>query len=152
MEETWLDPWSGRLHIRWNKGVRAPRLLSLCSKAWDPQPPNPMHSRAHAPQQEKPQQGEALEEQRESSPHSPQLGRSQAATKTQQCQKLHKQKDLLKNKKETKLNKLKENTSQKIKDIFEKCNLLFSTPASLWGKAVVGRSYHDIWAICSENL
>ena len=46
----------GRSHMPWNNEARAPQLLSLGSLAHKPQLLKPAHSRAHAPQQEKPLQ------------------------------------------------------------------------------------------------
>ena len=52
--------------------VCVPQLLSLCSRAQEPQQWNPLHSRAGAPQQEKPLQWEAC---------APQLGKSLLSNK-----------------------------------------------------------------------
>ena len=56
--------------------THAPQLLSLCSRAWEPQLPKISYSSAQAPQQEKPPQWEASAPQLESSPWLLQLQKS----------------------------------------------------------------------------
>ena len=70
-----FDPCPGRSHMPWGSWAHAPQLLSLhlgpagCHCwAHTPQLPKLDCPRAHAPQQEKPLQGEALPLQPESSP------------------------------------------------------------------------------------
>ena len=60
-----LIPGPGRSHMLWSNEARVPQLLSLCSRAHEPQLLSPHATttetcvpRAHAPQQEKPPQGE----------------------------------------------------------------------------------------------
>ena len=55
------SPGPGRSHMPWSNEARAPQLLSLCSRAREPQLLRPRATttearapRAHAPQQEKP--------------------------------------------------------------------------------------------------
>ena len=59
-----LTPGPGRSHRPRSSQARAPQLLSLCSKALEPQLLKPEHPRACALKQEKPPQGET---------HAPQL-------------------------------------------------------------------------------
>ena len=70
-----LIPGPGGSHMLWSNGSRAPQLLSLRSRAREPQLLNPhattteAHTpRAHAPQQEKPPQREARAPQRRVAP------------------------------------------------------------------------------------
>ena len=59
--DTGLSPSPGRSHMPWSNWARAPQLLSLCSRACEPQLLSPSATtteartpRARAPQQEKP--------------------------------------------------------------------------------------------------
>ena len=61
--DTGLSPCPGRSHMPWSNEARAPQLLSLRSRAREPQLLRPCATtteahvpRAHAPQQEKPPQ------------------------------------------------------------------------------------------------
>ena len=66
--DTGSIPDPGRSHMPQSNETCAPQLLSLCSGAQEPQLPKPEHPKAHAPQQEKPLQGEAWRAVMESSP------------------------------------------------------------------------------------
>ena len=64
--DTGLSPGPGRSHMPRSNYARVPQLLSLCSRAREPQLLSPHAAtteahvpRAHAPQQEKPPQWEA---------------------------------------------------------------------------------------------
>ena len=48
-----LIPDPGRSDILQSNGARAPQLLSLCSRTWEPQLLKTKHLRAHVLQQEK---------------------------------------------------------------------------------------------------
>ena len=65
-----------------------PQLLSLCSRAWEPQLLKLVHPRALAPQQKKPPQWEAVKPQLESSHHNQR--KTGAAMKTQFIAKINK--------------------------------------------------------------
>ena len=54
--DTGLIPGPGRSHMPWSNQARVPQLLSLGSRAWEPQLLEPMRPRAHTLQQEKPPQ------------------------------------------------------------------------------------------------
>ena len=71
----------------WSNYARVPQLLSLCSRAQEPQLLKLMSPRARALQQEKLPQREACTPQLESNPCSPQLEEVRAAVKTQHSQK-----------------------------------------------------------------
>ena len=62
------------------------QLLSLCSRAWEPQLLKPVHPRAHTLQKEKPPQWKAHVLRLESSPHALQLEKACVAMKTQHSQ------------------------------------------------------------------
>ena len=81
--DTSLIPALEASHMPWDNYARAPKLLSLCSRAYRPQLLKPTPPRAHALQQEKPPQWEAHTPPLERSPHSPQLEKARTATKTQ---------------------------------------------------------------------
>ena len=78
-----------RTHILGTSKAHAPQLLSLCSRAWETQlvSPHATGPGAHAPQQEKPPQGEARAPQLESSSHTLKRRKTCAAMKTQHSQK-----------------------------------------------------------------
>ena len=67
--------------------ARVPQLLSLCSRAREPQLPKPKCPRARTLEQEKPPQGETRTRQLERSPYSSQLEETRTAVKTQRGQK-----------------------------------------------------------------
>ena len=71
-----MIPGLGRSRLSQSNQAQAAQLLSLCSRAQEPQLLKPKHSRACVPQQEKPQQWEACTPQLKSSPCPPQLGKS----------------------------------------------------------------------------
>ena len=81
-----FSPWSRKTPYA---ATCAPKLLSLCFRAWEPQLLKPEHPRTHAPQ-EKPPQREALAPQLESSPRLPQREKAHTAAKSQHGQKLNK--------------------------------------------------------------
>ena len=78
-------PGLGGPHTWQSNLAREPQLLSLCSKAWEPQLLKRPCLRACVP--EKPPQGEACAPQPESGPRWLQLEKAQAATKTHHSQK-----------------------------------------------------------------
>ena len=91
--ETDSIPGRGRSHIPWSSWDREPHLLSLCSRAWEPQLLSPRATATEACtlqslclQQEKPLQWEARAVQLETSPRSPQR-KACTAVKTQHSQK-----------------------------------------------------------------
>ena len=57
--DTSVIPGQGRPHTPQSTQARAPQLLSLCSRAWEPHLLKPAHPRACALQQGKPTQWEA---------------------------------------------------------------------------------------------
>ena len=68
--DTGLGPCPGGSHMPWSNWARVPQLLSLCSRACEPQLLSPRATtteahapRAHAPEQEKPLQWEARAQQ-----------------------------------------------------------------------------------------
>ena len=65
----------------WSNQARAPQLLSLCSRAQEPQLQKPEHPGACAPRQEKPLQQEAYTRQLESSSHWLQQEKSPCSSK-----------------------------------------------------------------------
>ena len=66
--DTGSIPVLGRSYMLWCNWARAPQLLSLYSKPWEPQLLKPPWLRAHALQQEKPLQWKACTPQLESNP------------------------------------------------------------------------------------
>ena len=74
-------------HMPQSKKACVLQLLSLCSRAQEPQLPKPKCPRARASEQERPPQGETHTWQLESSPYSPQLEKICPAVKTQHGQK-----------------------------------------------------------------
>ena len=89
MQETWVGfPGPGRFHMPWGKWTCAKRLLSLCPRARGLQLLKSTCSRAHAPQQEKPLQGEVCAPQWRVAPLTTTRENPRAAKKTQQSHKL----------------------------------------------------------------
>ena len=80
-------PGPGRSHMPQSNKARVPQLLSLCSRAREPQLPKPKCPRARTLEQEKPPQGETRTRQLERSPYSSQLEETRTAVKTQRGQK-----------------------------------------------------------------
>ena len=78
----------GRPHIPWSNYAHAPRLLSLCSGAWELQLPKPKHPTACAPQQVGPLQWEARAPQLERGPAHHNWRKALTAAKTQPAQQL----------------------------------------------------------------
>ena len=76
-----LIPDPGRSHVLQSSSDCAPQLLSLCSRAWEPQLLKPSHPWTHALQQEKPPQWAACASQLESSSCLSQREKSHAAMK-----------------------------------------------------------------------
>ena len=89
-----LIPGLGRFHMMWSGWARVPELLSLCSRACEPQLLSPCArtTEARAPQQEKPPQGETRAQQQRVAPIAATRESPRAATKTQPSQRLIKKK------------------------------------------------------------
>ena len=78
-----FDSWSGKISHAADQLKPELQLLSLCSRAHDPQQLKPLCPRTRALQQKKSQQGEACAVQLYSSPCSLQLEKASTATKNQ---------------------------------------------------------------------
>ena len=85
-----FNPWCRKIPHATEQLSLCATILSLCSRAQEPQLLKPAHPRACNLKQEQKLQWEARTPQLESNPHSPQLEENQRAVKTQHSQKFFK--------------------------------------------------------------